>query len=317
MTDRRLPVAAAVVLALVAAVYLWPGRSTDPTPDAAPIAPPATNAGPMAGATPDLAAAAPPRPARQPLPPPGTPIAQIADSLKIRADRGDSQAACRLAMELVRCQRLEESKSMQWFGGPPDVMLEQRGNLEAADRFAEMQIRAIELLQQCQALDPALLAQAPAYLAAAARAGEPEAMLHFALGSHHGGSGGNFMADPDFDRWRRESPAMLLRAAQAGRMDALSPLAFAYRSDRAPFAGLVPDDPVQAHAWDLVLSRLRGTPEPAFEAPDAAVAAQAATLAAQWHQRYFDGAVVGNQPELQPQSLDLPMRPPEEVVFCE
>lgn len=318
MAERKtLVLAAGLALGVGLAGQAWWSRGPASEPGVQIARAPADDSAPADAPAPGSKSAKPGQTVQAPLPPPGTPIAQIVDTLKTQADGGDSRAACRLAMELLRCQQLEQAKSMQWEGGPPDMQLEKRGNLEMADRYAEMQIRTIQLTKQCAVLDPALVAQASAYLASAARAGEPEAMLRYALGTHHGVGGLDFLADPDFDRWRRDAPGMLLRAAQAGRMDAVHALGYAYRSDAAPYAGLVPDDPVQAHAWDLVLSRLRGTSQPAFEAPNPAVGAEASALAAQWHQRYFDGAVVGYRLPLQPESLDMPMRPPEEVPFCE
>lgn len=256
----------------------------------------------------------------EPLPPPGTPIPQIAGALQTRADAGDSRAACRLGIELVRCQQLEQSRSVQWANGvPPDVAIERQGNLEAANSFAEIEIRKIQLGQHCDALDPALVAEAARYLEIAARAGEPEAMLRYATGEHHGRLGHmGYIREPGFDRWRRDAPAMLLRAAQAGRMEAVHALAYAYRTDSAPYAGLIPDDPLQAHAWALLDARLRGSLESAFENPDPGIEAEAAALAREWHQRYFDGSMPGrDRLTLLLQPLDFPFQPLEDERFCE
>jgi len=48
----------------------------------------------------------------QPLPPIGTPVAEVFDSLKARADRGDASASCRLAQELQRCSEAVWTNSM-------------------------------------------------------------------------------------------------------------------------------------------------------------------------------------------------------------
>lgn len=280
------------------------------------------DAGPTAIA-PDESPRPPPRKRNpEPLPPQGTPIALIADALQARADAGDSLAACRLGIELVRCQQLEQAKAIQWADGlPPDESLARRGQLDAADRFAEIEIRKIQLGQHCDALDPALVARATHYLRSAARAGEPEAMLRYATGAHHGSVGQmGFIRDPDFEIWRREAPGMLLRAAQAGRLDAVGQLRMGYRSDSAPYAALIPDDPLQARAWSLLEARLEGRDPPERENDDPAAERQAEDLARQWHQRHFKGAVrvAGSGPS--PMSLwplDMPIKPPEQERFCE
>lgn len=254
------------------------------------------------------------------LPPPGTPVTLIVDVLQTRADAGDSRAACRLGIELLRCQNLKQAKMIQWADGlPPDVSIARQGNSEGADRFAEMEIRKIRLGQHCDALDPALVARAAHYLVSAARAGEPEAMLRYGAGEHHGIAGQmGFIRDPDFERWRRDAPAMLLRAAQAGRMDAVDVLSMAYRSDFAPYAGLIPDDPLQARAWALLDYRLMGLAPSGIELDDAALERQAEALARQWHQSYFKGAVLGDDKSARSLwPLDTPWKPTEQERFCE
>ena len=323
MADRRHFAVAGVLAAVLALGWFtqgrWPGEpaATSGQLDLAPSATETTK-------TNDPAAEREPvRPSTgtsEPLPPPGTPIAQIVDSLKARADAGDSRAACRLAIELLRCQHLEQSKAFQTADGLPlDVSMARRGALDAADRMAEMEIRKIQLGQQCQAVEPALVAATAHYLASAARAGEPEAMLRYATGEHHGVLGEmGFIRDPDFERWRRDAPGMLLRAAQAGRLDAVAALATAYRTDGGPYSGLIPDDPMQGHAWALLESRLVGSGPPTLASSDAAIAVQATALAEQWHQRYFNNAVlVGGRAALSRWPLHMPMLPTEQERFCE
>lgn len=323
MADRRHQAVAIVIATLLALGLVAQGRwSRDPAetlgqPDPAP----ATSEGAQTEGR--AAGSEPVRPrteTRAPLPAPGTPIAQIVGPLKARADAGDRQAACRLAVELLRCQHLEQSKAFQSGDGlPPDVSMARQGALDAADLMAEMEIRKIQLGQQCQAVEPALIAAAAHYLASAARAGEPEAMLRYATGEHHGVLGEmGFIRDPDFERWRRDAPGMLLRAAQAGRLDAVDALATAYRTDGGPYSGLIPDDPLQGHAWALLESRLVGSGQPTLASSDAAIAVQATALAEQWHQRYFNNAVlVGGHAALSHWPLHMPMKPTEQEGFCE
>ena len=322
MAESRAPAGLAIAaLCLIAAAVWW--LKASPTevsrPDSVPA--PAAASPTPAGETPRTSAAPRSRSARvAPLPPPGTPLSDIIGPLQARADAGDSLAACRLAMELLRCQHL--AHSLQYIPAddrPIDVVLAERGRLEAADAFAELEIRRVRLGQHCEAVDPALLAQAPTYLAQAARAGEPEAMVRYATGAQHGILGGHgFVRGPAFDQWRRESPAMLLRAVQAGRLDAVNLLGYAYRSDGEPFAGLVPDDPVQGHAWGLLVARLTGAGTAPFEIDDPAVQAQAEALASDWHQRYFDSIVLdADSKALQMMPLHLPREPLDQTRLCE
>jgi hypothetical protein len=324
VADRRIRAALLMLMLGLVAVAIWlflpakdPGeteRTAAPMPAASEVDDPvASGAG---QARPAQAAPA----ASAPLPLPGTPIAEVIAALKPRADTGDSRAACRLAVEMLRCQHLEQANQYVPSAGPSvEEILTRRGNFDGADQFAELEIRKIRLGQQCAAVDRALLAQASGYLADAAFAGEPEAMLRYAIGDQFGISGGNaFARDPDFERWRRESPGMLLRAVQAGHLQAVNMLGLAYRSDGSPFAGLVADDPVQGLAWGLVYSRLSGASRPAFESSDPDVQARASALASQWHARYFNNAVLaGDFSALHLQPLHSPMRPLEQERLCE
>ena len=126
-----------------------------------------------------------------------------------------------------------------------------------------------------------------------------------------------FIRDPDFERWRRDAPAMLLRAAQAGRMDAVRQLAMAYRSDSRPLDGLVTDDALQARAWALLDSRLWGSKQFDLVSDDAAIEREAESLARQWHQRYFNNAVPADKSALSLWPLDTPYKPLEEERFCQ
>lgn len=320
MAERRTPaVIAAVTLVLALLGFSGWLLHREATPNVR-VQPTAEAEARQAGSLP---ADRPPPPVQRdwgPLPPPGAPLTQFVGALQARADAGDSRAACRLGIELVRCQLLEQAKMIQWADGlPADESLARRGQLDAADRFAEIEIRKIRLGQQCDGVDPALVARAVHYLRSAARAGEPEAMVRYATGAHHGMVGQmGFIRDPDFEVWRRDAPGMLLRAAQAGRMDAVNQLRMAYRFGSEPYAGLIPDDPLQARAWGLLEARLAGRPRNDPEEDDAGVERQAEALARQWHQRYFDNAVLSeDKSAMTLWPLDMPVKPPEQDRFCE
>lgn len=321
MSRRRLfSLVVALVLALLALALGLQNRFASPAPAPEP-APAARDA-----ARPPITPRVPPTTANEPrmatpaLPPPGTPVGALASALKPRADAGDSRAACRLAVELLRCRTLREMDAVTVPDRvPADVRMAKMGHPEFADRLAEMAIRRIQLKQACEAVDPALVRRAPHYLAMAARAGEPEAMLRYATGEHHGFMGLGFSADPEFERWRRESPAMLLGAARAGRTEAVNLMRLAYESDLTPFAGLVANDPVQAHAWAIILAGLRGgAPLAPLESMDAAAVAEAEALAEDWYPRYFrDAPVREGSPALFLMPLADPIQPAEEERFCD
>lgn len=258
--------------------------------------------------------------ARQPLPLSGAPIAETAAILQSLADAGDSRAACRLAVELLRCQHLDATKSIRSFDGRPlDVVAASQGRLDSADRLAQMQIRQIELRLQCEALDPELLKEGPRYLAAAARAGEPEAMLRHAARNQDGSPFSSaFVRDPGLARWRQEAPGMVRRALQAGRPEAIGMLAMAYRSDATPLAALFPDDPLQARAYTLLDARLRGRSLGSDALADPADEQRALDLSRDWHQRHFAGAILAyNEHPGHLASLDMPLLAPEAERFCE
>lgn len=254
------------------------------------------------------------------LPPSGSPLAESLGPLQALADAGSSQAACRLAIELLRCAHLESTKSMRTPDGRPlDVIAAESGNLEHANRLGQMDIRRIELMQQCATVDPALLAAAPRYLAAAARAGEPEAMLRYATRAQDGGSFSSaFARDPDFARWRLEAPAMLMRALEAGRPEAVELLASAHRHDANPLSALFGNDPVQERAYQLLAARLRSRIASQSALEQASEETRAQQLASDWHGRYFDNRSFSQEqfPHFLP-SLDMPMHAPQDERFCE
>lgn len=97
-------VAALLVAAVLLGMQLGARQGADPTRDAVVAPGPSPAAGPtdplpVDSAPPPASVAA----ARDPLPPLDTPLADVFDDLAARADRGDHQAACRLAFELQAC----------------------------------------------------------------------------------------------------------------------------------------------------------------------------------------------------------------------
>ena len=114
MTPRaevmRRVLGALALLALLGAVLWWTASSKDDagllqlaSVASAPTATPhavSTRPPPAPGAAEHPAFRRDPTP----LPPAGTPVAAMLPDLKRRADAGDTRAACRLGVELIRCR---------------------------------------------------------------------------------------------------------------------------------------------------------------------------------------------------------------------
>ncbi len=116
------------------------------------------------------------------LPPPGTPLAEIFDELKARADAGDAAAASRLFQDLQQCA--EAQRLGQSLPGVANRML--NGNLpsspddiERTDRQLDRVQRGLEFQQNSAAMCAGLSANQQAALVpttlAAAQLGDPQA----------------------------------------------------------------------------------------------------------------------------------------------
>lgn len=234
------------------------------TPDAAPQ--PSKDATVAQDA---MKTASPAGPAR-PLPPDDTPLADVFAELKSRADAGDAHAACRLAVDLLDCGAIERNAAQQFDRlRTREDMSDRKGELDEANRYADMQARLLAARQRCARIDADQIAMAGDYLRRAAKAGVPEAMLRYAVGQGFGG--GSPLAalrDPGFDAWRRDAPAMMQASLRDGQPEAVAMLADAYRDDDTLlFSALVPNDTVQARAYHVLRQRLLGRAGPADTSP--------------------------------------------------
>lgn len=232
--------------------------------------------------------------ADEPLPSADAPVLQVLDALKQRADAGDAHAACRLAIELLRCRNLP---LMQMVAGSSDAggddseaAFARKGNLAAANFFAQAKLGVIEARQRCKDVSPGQTALAAAYLRQSARAGIGDAMVRYVDGQGFDPRAMfGVLQDPSFDAWRREAPALALRALRQGNPAMVPVLYVAYSSDGPLFGGLVKDDPVQARAYRVLLERLHNrVPRPdASLTPEQQQAAD--TLAAtMYHDDFHD-----------------------------
>lgn len=283
----RLALGFAVVLALLATALWqgWPQVAPQGPSEAAQVAEtdtPLTAPAPAArqkGESPDIAI----------LPPEDAPLAGIIHSLAERADAGDRKAACRLGMELLRCEHLQENAPR----APTDDGDARTAKRSSAsvDYLMREPAWIVERLAQCEAVPAALAGEGARYLEQAALAGEPEAMVRYAEGQHWPPSGRGAMAGPSFDRWRRNAPGMMRRALEAGYPDAVFALMIAYQDDATHHAALIPNDPEQAAVIGLLYARLFGRQgmERRLRGMDAASQANAIRQAEAMHREYFQG----------------------------
>jgi hypothetical protein len=244
-----------------------------------------------------------------PMPLTGVALRDALPSLQTRADGGDGKAACRLAMELLRCREMAEvdpAKDRQI-----EAQLEQRP-AGPGDGLAEMMERQLTVHRAvraaCAGLPAGIEDRAGNYLRIAALAGEPEALFRYAVGEGFNTRRGyGFIRTPQFDQWRHEAPALMERALAGGDARAALALHDAQANDAGLFAGLVAGTPSDAAAYRLLAQSLFGeslqlleqpllpgfaaeTPGP-DQAPvlPAEQAQRAATQAASWHRDYFQG----------------------------
>jgi hypothetical protein len=258
------------------------------------------------------------RPKRLALPPVDAPLATIIEPLAARADAGDTKAACRLAMELIRCRNVQELQAAGSVGNAAlEIELEAKGDLDNADRIAQAQLDQARLAQECAAVPAQLQDRGPHYLGQAARAGEPEAMVRYADSQFWPLDGRGIYSDPEFERWRRDAPAMLNRAFAAGIPEAPFILMNAYDNDYSLVGGLIPNDPIKAEALRMLMVRLHGWSERLVPSTlDAASLARARRLAKQWHDGPFKGRSYRGQKRAMFQPTGFPNYDGSPHAFC-
>lgn len=253
---------------------------------------------PLTGRVAASTSAAPPA---SDLPSGDMPLPALVALLQPRADAGDGLAACRLGVELLRCDANDYAVSFHQRHQSGFVReKESKGQLALANLVDERHLRQLELQIQCRQLTGHLRSRGSGYLIQAARAGEPEAMLRYAQGEHWGINLDDFLADGRFDAWRRETPGMLQRALEAGDPRVAHVLMGAYYDDLSIHTGLIANEPVRGLAFQMLHFRLTGRPSPKSRL-GASEVAQAEALAAEMHLRHF-----GNRQLDSPEQAFLP-----------
>lgn len=183
------------------------------------------------------------------------------EALVARAGRGDAKAACRASFQLSDCALLKDY--------PPKDLSARLGELETspvwgkdpkdANLWANMQLDMLETVERCKTVPPESSAQLAALLRQSALSGNRGAMLKYASGEFFGTSPGlKAMRQPEFAPWRAEALPMALASLQKGSLEAAFALSNAYRSDDGALDAIVPNDPVEAHMYELLLHLAQG-----------------------------------------------------------
>ena len=226
------------------------------------------------------------------------PIDEAFAELKQSADKGESKAACRLAMELLRCQislKQEEKKLAEALSAPPHP----RASAETQHFRDQAALSEFQTYQSCKKIPPENLVDAVTLLEQAANRHELDAMVVWASGMwirvRHGDST-VYLQDPTFDRWRASAIPMMNEALRRGSLDAAAEWWQAFKYDSGPlFRSLVKNDPKQAHTYfvltGLILNKPRATPS-GLSASDALDSQQAAQ---KMFQEWFGGRLIHEQ----------------------
>ncbi|HET9653066.1 MAG TPA: hypothetical protein VFP36_12775 [Usitatibacter sp.] len=190
----------------------------------------------------------------EPLPPPGTPVKAMFESLKALADQGDARAACRLAFELDRCRKIDILRSLAFPSREAAKnSLVRMSEDEIARRAAEWQKRFAQAESACKDVSDEEALTAWDYGLAAALAGNREARWLVAF----------FPVGLDYDHpentlegwaeWRRYIPRILQEGVDAGDARMFS---LASRAYLVPTLGyqVYPHDNVRAAALAMAVA---------------------------------------------------------------
>lgn len=216
-----------------------------------------------------------------PLPPIDAAFGEVFAELERRADLGQPKAACRLAVELGRCESAKQQvaaidasiRTMQSQKTPPGTApavnkMIRQGRAEALQRLKADAERSLRTAEQCEAAAPVTPQQRNRYWRIAALAGHVPSMTEYAVGN--GFRWNNVLNDlPGLAVYRREAEPLARRAAAAGDIRATLSLAAAYSSDNKARAArnfltqLLPADDVEALAlYQRASNALAGDPRP-------------------------------------------------------
>jgi hypothetical protein len=247
-----------------------------------------------------------------PLPPSGTPLKQIFDELKARADAGDAAAASRLYRDLSTCFAAAATMRSNTLNANallehPDSSVPAAIQQQQLDRAQELLKGTDRLKTLCAGVDQSLLGSLAATTLQAAQLGDASARDCYVhrgpFVNPHG-----MVDDPaSLGVYRQQAPVLIDSAIASGDWKMVDMLQYAYGpSGGNLIAGLVGLDPVQHYRY-LKLYRLgaSGNRIPALDRQlayaanqlDAQQRADADAWAAATQQSYFHGSSTDAAPQ--------------------
>lgn len=246
------------------------------------------------------------------LPPRNTALHRLWPTLQGAAQAGDAGAACRLAIETVRCVgaiRMATALSQSPKGEPGELnaLMSFEYSPSSFGRAAEpegphaeaalddVNRRTNAATRHCEGLSPERTHTALALLRAAALAGQPDAQAVYAAGEGWFLTIPGGMGRPEFEQWRREAPMVVARMLDEGHPEAPGLLAGAY-SGQTWLSGLYDTDLERATAYLLLNARLMGrleTAERQLAKVPAETTARARQQAEALYARHYAGRAVG------------------------
>jgi hypothetical protein len=246
------------------------------------------------------------------LPPRDIALDRLWSTLQRPAQAGDAGAACRLAIETLRCvgavrmaavltaqpaAKPGELQTLLDFEDAPSSFGRPAGPEDPRSEAALNAVnqRANAAARHCEGLSPERAFASLALLRAAALAGQPDAQAVYAAGEGWFLSIPGGMGRPEFEQWRREAPMVIARMLDAGHPEAPGLLAGAY-SGQTWLSGLYDTDLERATAYLLLNARLMGRPETAerqLAKVPAEITARARQQAEALYARHYEGRAVG------------------------
>lgn len=246
------------------------------------------------------------------LPPRDIALDRLWSTLLRPAQAGDAGAACRLAIETLRCVGAVRMAAVLTASpaaepGELQTLLDFEDAPSSFGRAAEAEDPQIEAAldamnqrrnaaaRHCQGLSPERAYASLALLRAAALAGQPDAQAVYAAGEGWFLRIPGGMGRPEFEQWRREAPMVVARMLDEGHPEAPGLLAGAY-SGQTWLGGLYDTDLERATAHLILNARLMGKPETAerqLAKVPAEIRAQAREQAEALYARHYEGRAVG------------------------
>lgn len=181
--------------------------------------------------------------------------------LRAAADRGDAHAACFLAWALDLCERRSNHDRLLDY---PDDYLARLDDTQAERVSIALNFRERRVSAMCADMKPGDAADIEERILQSALAGHPRSMSRFATLSSLPERYTVYSSTDFATAYRENAEAMINRAAEAGDLDAIASISFAYSSGYISSAlGDLPikGDRIKAMAAASAMWRIRGVAE--------------------------------------------------------